>query len=254
MQNFPASGYVVAGSPQRIPFLIAGTDGAPLDKIDGPVELTVKGDGANSAAKSVTVSCTPRSAGLPRAYLPLEITFDAPGQYSVSGTYKGSQIDAGLEVGAAGSTKLPQRGDVLPPVDTPTTADARGVDPICTRDPVCDLHAVNLSESLAAKRPVAVLIGTPAFCQTAICGPVLDLVIDASSSAKGIDLIHAEVYANPKAVTSIAAATSAPIVAAYDLPFEPMLFVVNAEGLIVDRFDSIFDRDQLDEALAAATA
>lgn len=252
LQNFPSSGYAVAGAPQRLPFLIAGPDGAPLDSIDGPVELRFRPDGGRGT--TIGVTATPTGTGLPREFLPIEITFPEPGVYEVTGRYRDADLTASIQVGAAGSTKLPQRGGPLPPVHTPTTTDARGVSPICTRDPVCMLHGVDLAEALTAGRPVAVLVSTPAYCQTAICGPVLDLLVAAAGTptAEGVDLIHAEVYANPRAVPTVAEATSAPIVETYGMPFEPILFVADRTGTLVERHDSIFDATQLEAALALA--
>jgi len=86
-------------------------------------------------------------------------------------------------------------------------------------------------------------------------GPVLGVVLHEPlqhPAADGVDLIHAEVYANPRSVPSIAQATSAPIVAAYGMPFEPILFVADRNGTLVERHDSIFDTAQLGAALALA--
>ena len=79
---------------------------------------------------------------------------------------------------------IPQVGAPLPPFDTPTVEDGRGVNPICTREPACPLHDVSTqSSALSAGQPVAYLIGTPAYCQTAVCGPVLDLLLDRAATA-----------------------------------------------------------------------
>ena len=64
--------------------------------------------------------------------------------------------------------------------DTPTFDDARGVDPICTRSPEpCPFHDRTLTDVVESGEPVALLISTPGFCQTAICGPVLELLMEA---------------------------------------------------------------------------
>src|SRR5438132_1411319 len=83
-----------------------------------------------------------------------------------------------------------------PPNPTPTTANHLGVNPICTHDPVCPFHSVSLDQAIGGTRPIALLVSTPAFCQVAICGPVLDLFIKrkATFAAQGITVIHAEVY------------------------------------------------------------
>jgi hypothetical protein len=54
-------------------------------------------------------------------------------------------------------------------LETPTVADLKGVELLCTRTPnACPLHDVTLKDALAANTPVAFLIATPKFCQTAI--------------------------------------------------------------------------------------
>ena len=58
---------------------------------------------------------------------------------------------------------IPKPGENLPPFDTPTTADGRGVNPVCTRQPACALHDLTLTQALQTGKPVAYLIGTPAF-------------------------------------------------------------------------------------------
>ena len=75
----------------------------------------------------------------------------------------------GRQVDAADDVSVIQLGERLPAIATPTTADARGVDPICTNDPVCPLHDVTAAEALDEGRPIALLVSTPAFCQIAIC-------------------------------------------------------------------------------------
>ena len=109
---------------------------------------------------------------------------------------------------------VPQPGDPMIPVDTPTTDDARGVDPICTRDPECDLHGQTLTAALTGGTPVALSIATPAYCQTAICGPILDLMLQVAPDYPDIRFLHTEVY------TDMTASTVAPGVEALNLARE----------------------------------
>src|SRR5690606_18186607 len=111
---------------------------------------------------------------------------DRPGFYSVVTTVRGQEIGASFQVSPADEVEIVEVGEALPPIETPTTADARGVDPICTADPPCPFHEVTVAEALAASQPVALLVSTPAFCQTDICGPVLDLLVAAAPDHAGI--------------------------------------------------------------------
>lgn len=184
-----------------------------------------------------------------RGYLALPFETDQDGVYDIVATYEGRQLDASVQFWPADKVKYPQIGDPLPSVATPTVDDHRGVDPICTADPPCPLHTKNLAEVLGMGSPVAVLVSTPAYCQTAICGPVLGLVQAAAPKFPGITFIHAEVYANPAKVASIDEATSAPIVDAFSMPFEPALFIADGTGALLARFDSIFDANELADTL-----
>ncbi len=139
---------------------------------------------------------------------------------------------------------IPKPGDALPPFETPTTTDGRGVNPICTATPPCPLHTMTLTQALQTGKPVAYFIGTPAFCQTGVCGPILDFVV-AQHDRLGdkMAMVHADVY-----VDSTAQKTS-PAVDAYNMTFEPCLFVADAKGMLVERLDFVFDEGELAAAL-----
>ncbi len=146
--------------------------------------------------------------------------------------------------------KLVQVGDALRPVVTPTTADARGVNPVCTRSPKpCPFHTMTLSDALAKKQPIVFAVTTPGFCQTAICGPVLEILIDLAPSLRRFQIVHAEVYVEPNKQTSGAPKTTDTI-STYGLDYEPSLYVADAGGVVRGRLDFTWDRAELESALA----
>ena len=101
---------------------------------------------------------------------------------------------------------------------------------------------------LADGRPVAVLVSTPAFCQTAICGPVLDVLLDRRAEApEDLVFVHVEVY------TDETAERVAPAVQALSLSYEPVLFVAGTDGRITARLDNIFDAVEMRDALASVS-
>ena len=139
-------------------------------------------------------------------------------------------------------------GDPLPQLQTPTRADARGVKPICTREQVCPLHDHTVGEVRAAGKPTALLVATPAFCQVAICGPVLDLLLQVTDRYEDVGFVHAEVYRDP--ATSIEGDDAyAPVVTDLGLFFEPVLLLADAAGTVVERVDAIYDIAELEAAL-----
>jgi hypothetical protein len=144
----------------------------------------------------------------------------------------------------------------MPDLHTPTTADARGVDPICTAEPACPLHAVDLADARLQGKPIALLVSTPAYCQLAICGPVLDVLLDARTPfGESLTSIHVEVYRSAAEVQDDPSqATLAPAVAGLNLAFEPCLFLIAADGRIAKRLDTIFDAVEIREELTALVA
>lgn len=234
----------VAGKEARLPFGVADQDGL-LATADTPERLELQILGPDGATVGDTIEVERHADGLPRPYFPLKVTVDAPGIYTARTEIEGSATEMSFQVHAAGDVKVIQPGAAAPDVDTPTPADARGVTPICTNEPACPLHDVTLTEALAEGAPIALLVATPAFCQFAICGPVLDVLLDVRADHPGIRFLHAEVYADPAKDLE----TYAPVVAPLGLHFEPCLVLIGADGLVVDRVDTIYDRLELQTAL-----
>jgi hypothetical protein len=145
------------------------------------------------------------------------------------------------------SISVPLIGTALPGFDTPTPENPRGVDPICTRSPEpCPLHDITLNEALQRGKPIAYLVGTPAHCQTGTCAPALDALLSLRETlGDSIIMLHAEIY------TDDTATTVAPAVEAVGMSYEPALFITDAQGIIVERFDAIFDSVEVTEALRA---
>ncbi len=239
------------GSLQRAPFGIGDDRGALVSDVPDELVFTLRDKGGKPIGDPLPTSS--HAEGLPRAYFPVAVTVPAAGIYGVTTEIGGETLEAAFTVGRPKDVKIPGPGDAMPVVDTPTTTDRRGVDPICTNQPPCPLHEVNLRDALAGEKPAVLLVSTPAFCQTAICGPVLDVLLGERDRVAGqIELIHAEVYRDAgEAEEKGASATTAPVVDALHLPFEPCLVTIGSDGTVDRRLDVIFDAAELREALAA---
>jgi hypothetical protein len=151
-----------------------------------------------------------------------------------------------LEVVDAASLQVLKPGDELPALVTPTTADARGVDPLCTDDPVCDLHQATLADLRAAQEPMAVIVATPAYCKVAACGPVHDVFLDVIADHPAVRAVHLEVYLHPL----VNQVDYAPAITDLRLSLEPVAILAGADGIVTDRIDAIFDTAELDAALS----
>lgn len=235
---------LVAGTELRAPFGVRDADGL-LPSEQTPEVLVVELLGPDGEIVGAPVEVARHDDGLPNAYYPLRAVLPEPGIFTARTELDGQAVEMQLQVMEAADVMVIQPGATLPAVDTPTVDDARGVAPICTNDPVCPLHDVTLPQAVAEGGPVALLVATPAFCQIAICGPVLDVLVAATAKHPGIRFLHAEVYANPAKDLE----TYAPIVAPLGLHFEPCLVLAGPGGTVVERLDTIFDGVELDERL-----
>lgn len=241
VQRFPQ---VLVQGAVRMPVSLATDDGLLAD--GAPDELTASLVNSQSGAVVVERLVARRHGdGLAAPYWPFRATIDAPGTYLLQ--VEGQPDGAGVQIARRGDVAVPGAGDPMPPFDTPTTADPRGVDPICTRTPEpCPLHDATLAEALALGRPVAYLVGTPAFCSTGTCSPALEgLLAIRDRVGDSLAYVHADVY------TDRTATTVAPAVRALGMTFEPALFLVGADGSVAERLDAVFDETEIGERLTA---
>jgi hypothetical protein len=260
---FSTDHVIAAGMPQRIPFAVVDIgDLAVAETAEVPVtvrfgqEVIEHSTVTGRLVEHEDVSGADpdhQHANLLRYYA-LRTELPQPGIYDVEVDFAGQGV-ATLPIQAFDpaeiSVVLP--GQRLPPLATPTTADPEGISPLCTREPACPLHDVAVGSVLEAAEPLALLVATPALCQTAYCGPVLDTLLAQASDFPHITMVHLEVYANAAEVdgnyADPAIEVAAPVIE-LGLTFEPSLFLVDRSGTVVDRIDNIYDAAELRSALA----
>lgn len=249
---FSTDRVIAAGSAQRLPLGVFNADRTPRrGDLPASTTLAISRDGTVIGSEAVEL----HGLDLPLPYYPLRTTLPEAGVYQLEIDLDGSTATAMVQAFEPGQVQVPQVGQPMPVVPTPTAADAHGVDPICTRFEPCPLHDVSLDQALG-QGPVAVLVGTPAYCQTGVCGPVLEELMAAGPAHPGVTMIHAEVWANPREVGgNIAdpAIRPAPIMEALSLGFEPVLFAIGSDGVIAERLDNVYDGAELERVLQRLT-
>ncbi len=137
-----------------------------------------------------------------------------------------------LRVATADGSALPAPGQKAPRTPTPTKDEPLGYERLCTEDPPCGMHNVGLVEALEAGRPIVLLFATPAYCQTAVCGPSVTVLDEVRAGRQWGDVafIHCEIYAD-------AGQSLGEPVSEWGLPSEPWLFAIGPDGTIVRRAD-----------------
>jgi hypothetical protein len=151
-------------------------------------------------------------------------------------------------------------GDPAPSVDNLTADDVRAglgepraldsrLRTLDDRDTAAVLHDRRVSDSLAAGRPMVVTISTPVYCVSLVCGPLTDHMTElAGRFGDRADFIHLEVWRdfesqelNPAAAAWIQTGSGGN---------EPWVFLVDASGTIVARWDNVLDTDELEALLS----
>lgn len=233
----------------RLPVSLADKTGllGVETKVTLPQTLTasvINAESGDTVIERVTAERHDSDMAIP--YWPFSFTYETEGVYLLK-IEEAPDSDVAFQLLARDNVSMPLIGDSLPPFDTPTLDDARGVEPICTRKPdFCPFHSMTLTEALKTGKPVVYLIGTPAYCTTGTCAPGLDALIDVSKTVGDAAVfVHADVYADKSANET------APAVQAYKLSYEPVLYITDAQGKIVDRLDAVFDVKEIRDVLAA---
>lgn len=237
----------VAGIEERIPFLVFKGE---TPNVDLPAEVGFAA-GASGGSYGPGQKAEAHKDGIPtRPYYVVRQKFDTPGVYRMGVNIGGGSTETAFQVVDAASVKMPIPGRAMPTtIKTPTTADPLGINPICTRSPVCPWHSVSLDAGLAEKRPLVLYVGTPARCQTKTCGPVLDVLLDvAPAFEQKVRFIHLEVY---KSLTSD---ETIPALDALGLQSEPWIFFVGPDGVVRERIGGPVDRVEARDALTRLVA
>ncbi len=178
-------------------------------------------------------------------------TFDQPGQWNVaiSSPDRGTTGTFPFTVNA--DVPLPEVGEAAPRSETRTIPESDLSEITTDPDPRPELYEIAIAEAVTNGTPALIVFATPAFCQTAVCGPTLDIVKEVADQHSGFDAVHVEVFENigSKGAGQL---VEVPAVIEWGLPSEPWIFVVDADGIVTARFEGAVSADELIEALNAA--
>jgi hypothetical protein len=231
MQVILAEAELVVGS-SRVALGLLEADNTPL------TESTVKVYAGRSPDKAPELTADAvwlkegaiRSKGLYSSAL----SFPSEGSWlvaAVATTPEGARLAGGTTVTVTKTSASPLPGQPAISVATPTTANPLGADPLCSRKPVCSMHAISLDVALRSGKPTVVTFSAPSFCLTETCGPVVDVVEAASQEASGVNFIHVEAYVAPKTPPY----PLAPALKSWKFTTEPWTYFIDAKGVVADR-------------------
>jgi len=130
--------------------------------------------------------------------------------------------------------KIPKPGERAPLIHTPISEGKNKVD---------------YAEALG-KEPIVLLFATPEFCQSRVCGPVVDVAAQAQHEyGEEAAFIDMEIYNDNDPAQGVR-----PQVRKFHLPTEPFLFTIDRSGVVADAVEGAFGLKLMHEAVDKAIA
>ena len=214
----------------------------------GPFPAAIETLATKPAFRAKTTSEDPDAA--PVVYS-AELDFPTEGEWLVAAILRedGERKGALLRDAVVGEfKKIPEVGQKAPKIHTPTAQDVGGdLSKITTRVPPDSQNKVDYAEALG-KEPVVLLFATPQFCQSRVCGPVVDVAEQAKHEfGDKAAFIHMEIYNDNDPGRG-----ARPQVRAFHLPSEPWLFTIDRHGIVRDAVEGAFGLKLMDEAVEKA--
>jgi hypothetical protein len=216
----------------------------------GPFPAAIESIGTEAAFRAQTTANDPDA---PAVVYVTELDFPSDGEWRIAALVKEGDETTGalLPSAVVGEfARIPRVGEKAPPIHTPTAGDVGGdLSQVTTRIPPDTQNRVDFADVLG-KEPVVLLFATPQFCQSRVCGPVVD-VAEQVKETGGFDaaFIHMEIWKDNDPGTEVTTEQ----VRAYGLPTEPWLFVIDRQGTIRTALEGAFGPEQLTRAVEEVT-
>jgi hypothetical protein len=262
------SSEVVAGPPSR--FLYSVADPAnpyvPTASADVATQVSFYALARDPGTAVATVPGTFLDSGSGLGLYRLTTTFDCAGPWGMElvATLPSGPVTTRAIFDVLPYGSVPAVGAPAPRSPSLTGTTPEGIAAIST-DPSPDpaMYRLSIDQAVGSGRPVWIVFATPAFCQTATCGPTLDIVKQVVPDyADRVDFIHVEPYLLQQTDGGLQPLLDAdghlqvvqPVLD-YGLPTEPYQFLVDGSGMVRASFQGIASADEiraaLDEVLGA---
>lgn len=180
-----------------------------------------------------------------------QIDFPSDGEWRVAALVKDGDELKGTLVGSAlvgEFSDIPRPGDKAPKIHTPTPDDVGGdLAQLTTRIPPDTQNRVDYADALG-KEPILLLFATPQFCESRVCGPVVDVAEQVKEeTGDKAAFIHMEIWEDNQPGTKVR-----PQVRAFHLPTEPWLFAIDRNGVVTSVVEGAFGLELMEEVTKEA--
>ncbi len=231
--------------PQRL--VMAEVDPESSGFVGGPGEdVTVTFTGPSGTDQTVPAEWVWSIEGV-RGFLIARPDFGEAGPWTATITSpRGTTGETAFSVNA--DIPIPEVGEPVPASETRTSPEFELESITTDPDPEPGFYEMTVAEAVSNGSPALIVFATPAFCQTAVCGPTMEIVKEAVGTRTGFDVVHVEIYENVDSEGE-GRLIEVPAVIEWGLPSEPWVYVVDADGIASARFEGAVSPEELGAAL-----
>ncbi len=165
---------------------------------------------------------------------------------------EGGFDDVGIAIDVPEDTSAPSVGDAAPASASRTLIDVANIADLSTGEtPDPGLYLISLADAVAADKPFVVVFASPGFCTNAFCGPQAEVLSEVRELfGDRANYIHVDLFENPEQVRLGEEPIETPILEEWGLHTDEWTFIVNAEGVVVARFEAFAPLAEVEAALA----
>ena len=222
------------------------------------------------------------TTGATGAYV-TQAEFDETGGWAIQITGSTKDGDEIGPINLAFEVQSPEQtlnvGDPAPKSRQTIASDVADITEIDSMKPPDSMHDLTIADAVTSGVPTVILFGTPAFCETQVCGPVMEAIMLPLYDRYGgqANFIHVEPYfletlrsgaglcAVPAFNINFARAgvaegpgpcpslTEEELLAAgesWNQRIEPIIFVVDSQGNIAGKFEAVAGLEEVEDLLS----
>ena len=225
------------------------------------------------------------TSGATGAYV-AEADFDEVGDWAVQITGSTESGDAfgpiNLPFTVADPADVLNVGDPAPRSRQTLASDVADIREIDTQTPSDPMHDLAIADAVTSGKPTVILFGTPSFCDTLVCGPVMSAVmlplydqykqqanfihvepyfLETMRNGNGLcavpafnlDFARTGVPEGPGPCPSLTEEELAAVGESWSLNTEPIIFVVDSQGNIAGKFEAVVGPEEVERLLTELT-
>lgn len=241
---------------QRVAFLLSTQKAlvkAPQSRI------VVTHEQGSAATSEITADYNEWPYGVRGSYS-TPIDFPEAGEYLLTVTPIGGDVEgeAHIPLTVLADAPVPSVGDAPPASQTKTLGDGLDLPDVTTAyQPDAGLYEISVADAVASGQPSVIVFATPAFCTSPTCGPQVDTVAELRAAhPDAANYIHVELYDNPSEIQGdlsraqlVPAADEWGFTSIPEWTNESWVFVLDADGIIRERFEGFATLTELEAAL-----